>query len=117
MSSSMDSTGLRRPGDWACRPCERCVSSGVQKDVFVESIGRNVRHGLPVTLADRRRAAGRRLRSHSDWSDRKLLRCAGYPTKRSVRCGERPTALTRLAASQPPWSSGLAEMVGLDPAG
>jgi hypothetical protein len=45
---------------------------GSIEDAFVESIHRNVEHGLPLALQDRLRAGRRILRRHPDWSDRRL---------------------------------------------
>ncbi|WP_298988861.1 ParB/RepB/Spo0J family partition protein [uncultured Pseudokineococcus sp.] len=42
---------------------------GDAEDAFVEAVRRNARHGLPLTLEDRRAAARRILTSHPDWSD------------------------------------------------
>ena len=38
----------------------------------VEFIRRNMHHGLPLTLRDRKQAAGRLLIAHPEWSDRRI---------------------------------------------
>ena len=38
----------------------------------VEFIRRNMHHGLPLTLRDRKQAAGRLLVAHPEWSDRRI---------------------------------------------
>jgi ParB-like chromosome segregation protein Spo0J len=48
---------------------------GSAEDAFIQAVQANVRHGLPLILADRKLAAARILRSHPHLSDRTL---AGY---------------------------------------
>src|SRR5215472_16511802 len=45
---------------------------GTREEALVESIRRNVDHGLPLTIGDRRRAALRVLDRHGEWSDRRI---------------------------------------------
>jgi hypothetical protein len=54
---------------------------GTREDAFVESVRRNVDHGLPLTLGDRRRAARRVLAGHPDWSDRRIGSLCGLSGK------------------------------------
>jgi hypothetical protein len=54
---------------------------GTRDEAFVESVRRNVDHGLPLTLGDRRRAAHRVLASHPDWSDRRIGSLCGLSGK------------------------------------
>jgi len=46
--------------------------SGSAEDAYLESLRRNISHGLPLSLEDRRRAARRILTEHPDWSDRRI---------------------------------------------
>jgi len=48
------------------------VFCGSLDDAFVESVHRNVEHGLPLALEDRLRAGRRILRRHPEWSDRRI---------------------------------------------
>ncbi len=59
---------------------------GSPDDVYIEFVRRNVGHGLPLTLAERRVAARRVLRGHSDRSDRAI----------ASTCGISPTTIARL---------------------
>jgi ParB-like chromosome segregation protein Spo0J len=45
---------------------------GTADDAFVEAVRRNVEHGLPLTIEERKAAARRMLAAHSDWSDRRI---------------------------------------------
>lgn len=45
---------------------------GDADDAFIQSVVSNVRHGLPLTLADRKAAAVRILQARPHWSDRKI---------------------------------------------
>lgn len=49
--------------------------------VFVLAVESNVRHGLPLTLADRKAAAARIVRSHPHWSDRAVAAKTGLAHK------------------------------------
>lgn len=50
---------------------------GSEDDAFVLAVEANVRHGLPLTLADRRAAAAQMLLAHPDWSDRRVASSTG----------------------------------------
>jgi hypothetical protein len=58
---------------------------GTRDEAFVESIRRNVDHGLPLTIGDRRRAALRVLGRHSEWSDRRIASVCGLSGKTVAR--------------------------------
>jgi len=45
---------------------------GDDDDAFIQSVVSNVRHGLPLTMADRKAAAARILQARPHWSDRKI---------------------------------------------
>ncbi|MFJ8753953.1 ParB/RepB/Spo0J family partition protein [Streptomyces sp. NPDC102441] len=55
---------------------------GDEQDAFLLAIAVNVRHGLPLTAADRAAAVERILSSHSEWSDRALASFAGVSARR-----------------------------------
>lgn len=50
---------------------------GSAADAFVLAVRANVRHGLPLCLADRKAAAERILRLYPAWSDRAIARVCG----------------------------------------
>ncbi|GAA3236429.1 ParB/RepB/Spo0J family partition protein [Actinocorallia longicatena] len=50
---------------------------GPEPDAFVLAVRENVTHGLPLTMADRRRAAECIIASHPRWSDRMIASVAG----------------------------------------
>ncbi|MFF5935582.1 ParB N-terminal domain-containing protein [Streptomyces sp. NPDC012508] len=54
---------------------------GPDREVFIHSVSANVSHGLPLTLKDRKAAAGRILASHPDLSDRAIARITGLSPK------------------------------------
>lgn len=54
---------------------------GDEDEAFVRAVQANVRHGLPLTLADRTAAATRIVRTHPDWSDRRIAGLAGLSPK------------------------------------
>lgn len=54
---------------------------GAEADAFVLAVQLNVRHGMPLTLAERKAAALRIMRSHPQWSDRSVAQCAGLSPK------------------------------------
>jgi hypothetical protein len=51
------------------------------QDAFLYGISANVRHGLPLSLTDRRAAAQKILELRPDWSDRAIARAAGLSGK------------------------------------
>jgi hypothetical protein len=50
---------------------------GAEADAFVLSVESNVAHGLPLTMAERKRAASRIISSHPHWSDRMIASVTG----------------------------------------
>lgn len=54
---------------------------GSEDSAFVQAVRANVRHGLPLSLAERRAAAERIMTSHPDWSDRRVAAVAGLSAK------------------------------------
>ncbi|MEU7121204.1 ParB/RepB/Spo0J family partition protein [Streptomyces zaomyceticus] len=54
---------------------------GDEDDAFLLAVRLNIAHGLPLTLADRRAAAARILRSHPQWSDRAIGETTGLAAK------------------------------------
>jgi hypothetical protein len=60
---------------------------GPEDDAFVLSVWLNVSHGLPLALADRKRAAERIALSHPQWSDRRVaaVTCISAGTVSEIR--------------------------------
>jgi hypothetical protein len=58
---------------------------GTRDEAYVESVRRNVDHGLPLSVGDRRRAAVRVLRRHPDWSDRRIASVCGLSGRTVAR--------------------------------
>ncbi|WP_420717689.1 ParB/RepB/Spo0J family partition protein [Streptomyces sp. H27-S2] len=54
---------------------------GEEKDAFVLAVKSNIAHGLPLSLDDRKAAAGRILDSHPLWSDRAIGLATGLSAK------------------------------------
>jgi ParB-like chromosome segregation protein Spo0J len=54
---------------------------GSDEDAFVLAVETNIRHGLPLTLAERKRAASRIIGSHPQWSDRAIAERTGLSAK------------------------------------
>lgn len=54
---------------------------GDEEEAFVAAVQANATHGLPLTLADRRTAAARIVRTHADWSDRMIAGLVGLSPK------------------------------------
>jgi hypothetical protein len=50
---------------------------GDEADAFVVAVKSNIAHGLPLSLADRKRAAVRIIASHPQWSDRMIASVTG----------------------------------------
>ncbi|WP_369392737.1 helix-turn-helix domain-containing protein [Streptomyces sp. CG1] len=67
---------LRGEGDLPVRYVE-----GSSADLFLRSVAANTRHGLPLTLKDRRAAVARILASHPHWSDRAIAAVSGVSPK------------------------------------
>jgi ParB-like chromosome segregation protein Spo0J len=58
---------------------------GTSEEMFVESVRRNIEHGLPLTLEDRRWAARRLLSWHREWSDRRVGSVCGISGRTVAR--------------------------------
>ncbi len=58
---------------------------GSREEAFLESVRRNVDHGLPLTIGDRRRAAIRVLTRNAHWSDRRVASLCGLSGKTVAR--------------------------------
>ena len=54
---------------------------GSEADAFVLAVELNVRHGLPLTLRERKAAAQRIIGSHPNWSDRAIAERTGLSPK------------------------------------
>lgn len=54
---------------------------GSVPDCFLAAVEANIRHGLPLTLADRRESAKKILASHPQWSDRAIAARVGLSGK------------------------------------
>lgn len=50
---------------------------GSEEDAFALAVQANVTHGLPLALADRKRAARRIIHAHPEWSDRRIASVTG----------------------------------------
>ena len=50
---------------------------GAESEAFVLAVESNIAHGLPLTTADRKAAAGRIMATHAHWSDRAIALCTG----------------------------------------
>uniref|UniRef100_A0AAU2VA77 Transcriptional regulator n=1 Tax=Streptomyces sp. NBC_00003 TaxID=2903608 RepID=A0AAU2VA77_9ACTN len=76
---------------------------GPVSEVFIHSVAANIAHGLPLTLKDRKAAAGRILASHPDLSDRAIARITGISPKtvgavRRASAEEVPQSKVRVGA-------------------
>lgn len=54
---------------------------GDDAEAFVMAVKANIEHGLPLSLADRKAAAGRIIRSNPEWSDRAIAEVSGLSAK------------------------------------
>ena len=54
---------------------------GTEREAFVHAVRLNVTHGLPLSLAERKAAAGRVLREYPEWSDRSIATVTGLSDK------------------------------------
>jgi ParB-like chromosome segregation protein Spo0J len=54
---------------------------GAEEEIFLRSVAANIAHGLPLSGAERKAAAGRILASHPQLSDRAIASCAGLDAK------------------------------------
>lgn len=76
---------------------------GPAEDAFILAVGANVRHGLPLSTAERITAAIRILRTHPEWSDRVIASTTGLSAK--TVAAQRPRIRS---------DAGRAERVGRD---
>jgi ParB-like chromosome segregation protein Spo0J len=60
---------------------ECVIFDGDDRSAFVEGVRRNVAHGLPLTLQERKNAATRILAFGTNWSDRKIAELCGLAHK------------------------------------
>ncbi|GAA3698242.1 ParB N-terminal domain-containing protein [Nonomuraea antimicrobica] len=67
---------------------------GTEQEAFLLAVESNVRHGLPLTLAERKESARRILRSFPEWSDRAIAAKTGLS-------GKTVGALRRTTGPQP----------------
>lgn len=58
---------------------------GGPDDALIEFVRRNVNHGLPLTLRERKRAASRVLLAHGEWSDRRIADLCAISPKTVAR--------------------------------
>jgi ParB-like chromosome segregation protein Spo0J len=65
---------------------------GSDEDAFVAAVQANIRHGLPLALADREAAATRIVGSHPGWSDRAIAEVAGLAPNTVAAIRSRLTA-------------------------
>ncbi|MFE0332599.1 ParB/RepB/Spo0J family partition protein [Streptomyces sp. NPDC058955] len=77
---------------------------GDEDEAFLLAVRLNIAHGLPLTLADRRAAAARILRSRPQWSDRAIGETTGLAAKAVA------ALRTESAAGEP----GLPSRIGRD---
>ncbi|GAA4534924.1 ParB N-terminal domain-containing protein [Amycolatopsis samaneae] len=54
---------------------------GTEEDAFILAVESNIAHGLPLSAADRRRAAERIIATHGRWSDRMIASVVGMAAK------------------------------------
>ncbi|MET7774002.1 hypothetical protein [Nocardia sp. NPDC005366] len=89
----------------AVEMCERSIGvrffDGSAEDAFALSVYVNVRHGVPLSLSERKAAAGRLVMTHPEWSDRSIAATTGLSHKtvsaeRRRASGENPQSHTRL---------------------
>ncbi|WP_198358171.1 ParB/RepB/Spo0J family partition protein [Streptomyces fildesensis] len=77
---------------------------GSADDLFIRSVEANNRHGLPLTLKDRKAAVARILASHPHWSDRAIAAVVGLSPK-TVGSARR-----RLSTEESPHSNNAARI-------
>jgi len=64
---------------------------GGEDEALIEFVRRNVYHGLPLTLRERKRAASRVLVAESGWSDRRIAELCAISPKTVARLRGRPS--------------------------
>src|ERR1700730_6135665 len=87
------------------RSSMRCIFfDGSAQDAFVESLRCNVRHGLPLSLRERERAAARAYELHPEWSDRSI----------AAICGLAPSTVGRIRDLSTVQNTQLEKREGID---
>jgi hypothetical protein len=86
---------------------------GREDAAFVLAVERNVAHGLPLSLADRKAAAARIINSHPDWSDRSIAASTGLADRTVQAIRQRSTAESTQSNAQVARSN-RAERIGRD---
>lgn len=64
---------------------------GDEVDAFILAVEANIAHGLPLSLADRKAAAGRIINSRPRWSDRAIASTTGLSSKTVASIRRRST--------------------------
>lgn len=77
---------------------EASFFEGEPDEALIEFVRRNVYHGLPLTLRERKRAASRVLVAHPEWSDRRIAELCAISPK---TVGRLRLTLTEVAATKP----------------
>ncbi len=67
---------------------------GTENAAFLLSVERNISHGLPLSIADRKAAAARILESHPYWSDRAIAASTGLSGRTVCAIRRRSTAVS-----------------------
>jgi ParB-like chromosome segregation protein Spo0J len=70
---------------------EVCFFDGAEEDAFMLAVVSNIRHGLPLSLADRTVATARIIASHPHWSDRAIAATTGLTPKTVAAIRRRST--------------------------
>lgn len=73
---------------------------GSPADAFVLSVRMNIAHGLPLSRADRTRAAGRIIASHPQWSNRMIASATGLAPATVAEVRRRSTGQTDQLATR-----------------
>jgi ParB-like chromosome segregation protein Spo0J len=76
-----------------CETIDASLFDGGPDAAVVEFIRRNMHHGLPLTLRDRKQAAGRLLIAHPEWSDRRIAELCVVSPKTVGRLRRSPADL------------------------
>lgn len=74
------------------RSVRAVMFDGTEEEAFAESVRCNVTHGKPLSLAEREQAAITLLRTHREWSDRRIAQVCGLSDKTVARTRHRATA-------------------------
>jgi ParB-like chromosome segregation protein Spo0J len=79
---------------------EACFIDGSLDSAFIAAVEANARHGLPLSVSERRAAAAKILQFNAYWSDRSISTMTGLSAKTvtAIRCAtaENPQLHTRL---------------------